>query len=56
MVILRKFIKFFKNFKRNILEILQVKSTKLKIAVIKYGVTLTFFHIIHNPAWKTFSE
>ena len=56
MGILRKFIKFFKNFKRNILEILQAKLTKLKIAVIKYGVMLTFFLITHKPVWKTFLE
>ena len=56
MGILRKFIKSFKNFKKNILEILRVKLTKLKIAVIKYGVTLIYFHIILKLVWKTFSE
>ena len=56
MGILRKFIKSSKNFKKNILEISQVKSTKLKIVVIKYGVTLTYFHTILNLVWKTFLE
>ena len=56
MGILLKFIKSFKNFKKNILEILLVKLTKLKIAVIKYGVTLIYFHIILKLVWKTFSE
>ena len=56
MGILRKFIKSFKNFKRNILETSLVKLTKLKIAVIKYGVTLIYFHIILKLVWKTFSE
>ena len=53
---LRKFIKSSKNFKKNTSEISQVKSTKLKTAVIKYGRMLTYFHTILKIAWKTFSE